>query len=52
MGSSTILYFYKQSGDWDDAFAKACEFKKKPQDIQGSQDALELAKRTAQPLNN
>ncbi len=41
---STILYFYRQSSDWDDAMARACDFKKKSKDTQGSQLALTFAK--------
>jgi uncharacterized protein YwgA len=42
---STILYFYRQSRDWQHALNGACEFKKVPGGIPGSQAALELANR-------
>lgn len=50
---STILYFHKQSGNWNDAMIKACQFKKVPVDIEKSNDALKLAQRlVAEPVNN
>ena len=42
---STILFFYRQSNDWNQALAKGCEFKKVPTDATGSKAALELAQR-------
>ena len=46
---STILYYYGQNPDWDDAMAKACEFKKKPKDIKRSQRALTFARELVAP---
>ena len=42
---STILYFFKTSNGWDDALAKACEFKRVKVEDRPSQAAMELAKR-------
>lgn len=44
---STILFFYKQNGDWNDALAKACQFKKTEPANEFSQAALVLAQRMA-----
>ncbi len=44
---STILFFYRQSGDWHDALAKACTFKKSSPDEEASRAALALAQRVA-----
>jgi uncharacterized protein YwgA len=41
---STILFFYGQTGDWDEALAHACKFKKVPAEITASQNALALVK--------
>lgn len=50
---STILFFYRQSHDLDDAMQKACEFKKVPLQSGRSRKALQLAERLlAQPANN
>lgn len=42
---STILFFYRQRGDWDQALKGACDFKKVPSNTSASQAALDLAKR-------
>lgn len=42
---STILFFFRQTGNWDEALNGACEFKKVPLDNTGSQRALALARR-------
>jgi uncharacterized protein YwgA len=42
---STILFFFRQTGDWDHALTRACEFKKVPTDIPASRSALKLAQR-------
>jgi len=42
---STIVFFFKQSGNWDDALVKACEFKKVAYTENQSRDALSLARR-------
>jgi uncharacterized protein YwgA len=41
---STILYFYRQTGDWDHALKRACEFKRVAPNVQSSQVALARAK--------
>lgn len=43
---STILYFFRQSGDWDRALTDACDFKRVP--AEGNQQALALARRFEQ----
>ena len=45
---STILFFYGQISDWNDAFAKACQFKKADTTNALSRNALSLAKRVAE----
>jgi uncharacterized protein YwgA len=45
---STMVYFYRQTEDWDKAVKKACEFKKLPTDTPECQAALRLAKETVQ----
>ena len=47
---STILYFYQQKNDWDDAMQKACDFKKKKPETSKSQKALEFAKQLISPV--
>lgn len=42
---STILFFYRQTGNWDEALQGACDFKKVLKEKIGSQRALKLAKR-------
>jgi uncharacterized protein YwgA len=42
---STILFFHRESRDWDSALKEACTFKKVPTDIDASRDAFTLAKR-------
>ena len=42
---STVLFFHRQNGDWENALTKACQFKKVPSDLPTSRDALKLAKR-------
>lgn len=42
---STVLYFHGQTGDWEQALAKACEFKRVPATTEPSTNALALAKR-------
>ncbi len=42
---STILFFYRQSRDWNQALAGACEFKKVLPNAEASQAALALAQR-------
>ncbi len=49
---STILYIYRQTGDWDHAFKRACEFKKVPFDASASQAALALAKQFEKRVAN
>lgn len=41
---STILFFHRQSGDWQSALKEACEFKKVPTDAGASRDSLDFAK--------
>jgi uncharacterized protein YwgA len=45
---STILFFYRQTKDWDDALIRACNFKTVSSSTEGSQAALALAKRIAE----
>jgi uncharacterized protein YwgA len=40
---STILFFYEQTPDWDDALRRACEFKRVPTDVPATIAALRLA---------
>ncbi len=42
---STILFMYRQIGDWNQALAKACAFKKVKADDAASQLAFKLAQR-------
>lgn len=49
---STILFIYRQTGDWDHAFSRACEFKKVNQADAASQMALRYAKRFGQAAGN
>lgn len=49
---STILFFYRQDGDWNQALAGACEFKKVSSAAAASQAALTLAKRFAARAGN
>jgi uncharacterized protein YwgA len=42
---ATILFIFRQTGDWDHALARACEFKKVKAADAPSQRAFELAKR-------
>lgn len=42
---STILYFYRQGGNWQHALINACEFKKVPPNAKLSPLALALAQR-------
>lgn len=50
---STILFFYRQSKDWDNALNAACEFKKTSVEHNRSRDALELAQQlVVEPTNN
>ena len=44
---STILLFYRQSGDWNDALTEACQFKKTEPEDEKSQISLRLAQRVA-----
>jgi uncharacterized protein YwgA len=46
--SSTILCFYQQSRNWDDALRRASEFKKVPRDAQATIAALEFAREMSQ----
>lgn len=48
---STILYFYRQSSDWDDSMVKACDFKKKSKDDKRSQRALKFARQLIAPTS-
>lgn len=49
---STILFFHRQSGNWEHALNGACEFKKVSPSIPASQAALALARGfEAQPGN-
>ena len=41
---STILFYLGTSSDWDDAFIKACKFKKVSVEDAASKRALELAR--------
>lgn len=41
---STILFFYEQNGDWQNAMVEACTYKKADVDNEVSQKALALAK--------
>jgi uncharacterized protein YwgA len=47
---STILYFYKQSGDWTLAVDQACEFKKAAKENPATQAATQLAQEVANTL--
>ncbi len=50
---STILFYFRQKSDWDEAMRKACAFKNVPVDNEGSHEALALAKQfSAQAANN
>ncbi len=50
---STILYFYRQLQDWEEAMRKACGFKKVSVDENRSVNALDFAQRmSAQPAVN
>ena len=49
---STILFFYGQSGDWNQALTRACEFKKVPANVVPSRVALALAQRVAARTGN
>lgn len=42
---STILFFYRQTNDWNQALARGCEFKKVPAETPASIAAFELAQR-------
>jgi uncharacterized protein YwgA len=42
---STILYYKAQVGEWNQALAQACEFKKVPTDHPASKNALAFAQR-------
>ena len=44
---STILFFYAQNSNWEDAFASACQFKNAAAANGASQNALALARRVA-----
>ena len=49
---STILYFYRQTRNWDQALNNACDFKKVPANVEPSQTALRLAQQfEARPAN-
>jgi uncharacterized protein YwgA len=49
---STILYFYRQTADWNQAMIRACEFKKVSANFESSQHALKLAKQFGtRPVN-
>ena len=41
---STILFFHRQSRDWESALKEACTFKKVPADAAASRDSLNFAK--------
>jgi hypothetical protein len=41
---STILFFFQQTGDWDHALQRACEFKKVSQEAAPTVAALNLAR--------
>jgi len=50
---STILFFFRQSHDWDEAMRKACEFKNVHEDENRSRTALRLAQQLfEQPAKN
>lgn len=42
---STVLYHYEQIRDWEQALARACEFKKVASTLETSRSALALAQR-------
>lgn len=44
---STILYFYRQGGDWSVAMREACKFKNVPVENSRSAEAFELAQQIA-----
>jgi len=46
---STILYYYGQNRDWDNAMTRACDFKKKSKDTKSSQRALTFARELIAP---
>ena len=49
---STILYFYRQAKNWDEALNSACDFKKVVANAEASQAALRLAKQfETRPVN-
>lgn len=49
---STVLFFYKQKPDWNEALTKACDFKKVPVTAGASQAALQLARRISERAKN
>ncbi|MCB1100475.1 MAG: hypothetical protein KDN22_33235 [Verrucomicrobiae bacterium] len=44
---STILFFHRQSNDWESALKEACTFKKVPLEAAPSRDSLNFAKSLA-----
>jgi uncharacterized protein len=49
---STILFFYRQLGDWNQALTEACKFKRVPDNVEASRTALTLAQRVAASARN
>ncbi|MCE2967175.1 MAG: hypothetical protein ACK55O_14410 [Phycisphaerales bacterium] len=49
---STVLFYYRQTKDWDRALERACAFKKVSSTIEASQRALELAQRLQRNRRN
>jgi hypothetical protein len=49
---STILFMFRQTGDWGHALSRACEFKKVKAEDPASQKAFELAKRLHKSARN
>ena len=49
---STILFFYEQLKDWDQALSRACNYKDVQCDDEKSKDALKLAQKVKEPSGN
>jgi len=49
---STVLFFHEQTGNWGEALARACEFKKVPADVIPSRNALTLGQRVCEQAGN
>lgn len=47
---STILFFYKQGGDWQQSLVDACAYKGVEPEMDSSQNALNLAQQVSQQI--